>query len=96
MFQPARRTRAAALATGAVAAALLVVSPVTAGPADAAAKTYRNCTALNKDYPHGVGKPGARDKTSGTPVRNFKVSTTLYNANTKSDRDKDKIACEKR
>lgn len=67
-------------------------------PAEAKAKTYKNCTALNKDYRHGVGKPGARDKVSGKtkPVTNFKKSTALYNANKKSDRDKDGIACEKR
>jgi hypothetical protein len=65
-------------------------------------KHYRNCTALNKDYPHGVGRPGARDKTSGTPVTNFKVSGSLYNANDGGagehdlDRDNDGIACEKR
>ena len=40
------------------------------------------------------GKPGAKDKTSGTPVTTFKRSTPLYNANTKSDRDHDGIACE--
>jgi hypothetical protein len=91
-----RTARPMAALAAAAAAALLVVAPMTAGPADAAAKTYKNCDAMHRDYPHGVGKPGARDKTSGTPVRNFKVSTALYNANTKSDRDKDKIACEKR
>jgi hypothetical protein len=52
----------------------------TAGTADAA-KSYANCTKLNRDYPHGVGKPHARDKTSGTPVTNFKRSKALYNAN---------------
>lgn len=60
------------------------------------AKTYANCDAMNKDFAHGVGKPGAVDKTSGTPVTNFHVSTTIYNANTGRDRDKDGIACEKR
>jgi hypothetical protein len=68
---------------------------VTAVPAEAA-KTYKNCTALNKDYKHGVGLPGAKDKTSGTPVTNFKKSKPLYKANKKSDRDKDGIACEKK
>jgi hypothetical protein len=77
------------------------VAPATAMPSStvsAAAKTYANCTALNKVYKHGVGKTGARDKVSGStkPVTNFKVSTTLYNANKKSDRDKDGVACEKR
>jgi hypothetical protein len=66
----------------------------TGGVADAA-KTYSNCTQLNKAHPHGVGKPGARDKTSGTPVTNFKRSRPLYRANKKSDRDGDGIACEK-
>ena len=66
-----------------------------AGPVTAA-KSYQNCTALNKVYPHGVGKYGARDHTSGTPVTNFKRSRALYNANDHLDRDNDKIACEKR
>ena len=64
------------------------------GSADAA-KTYANCTALNRDYPHGVGRPGAHDSTSGTPVTNFKRSRALYRANSSSDRDGDGIACEK-
>jgi hypothetical protein len=61
------------------------------------AKTFKNCTALNKKYPHGVGRSkSVRDHTSGVPVTNFKVSKALYKANKKSDRDKDGIACEKR
>ena len=61
------------------------------------AKKFQNCTKLNKKYKHGVGKKGAKDKVSGKskPVRNFKVSTAIYNANRHSDRDKDGIACEK-
>ncbi|MCZ4499283.1 MAG: excalibur calcium-binding protein [Marmoricola sp.] len=88
------RTLIAAAVAGVVALAV----PLAAAPAEArpGAKTYQNCTKLNKDYPHGVGKPGAKDKTSGKRVTNFKVSTALYNANKKSDRDGDKIACEKR
>jgi hypothetical protein len=64
----------------------------------ASAKTYKNCTALNKKYPHGVGKPGASDKVRGStkPVTNFTVSASLYKANKKSDRDGDGVACEKR
>ena len=61
---------------------------------------YKNCTNLNKIYPHGLGKRLARDKTSDTPVRNFYRSTRLYNIamsyNRGLDRDKDGIACEKR
>jgi hypothetical protein len=72
-----------------------------------APKSYRNCTALHKDYPHGVGRRHARDKTrSGTnPVTNFRRSNTLYAYNDGReprhrgehdlDRDNDRIACEK-
>jgi hypothetical protein len=69
-------------------------------------RSYRSCTALHRDYPHGVGRKGARDHTSGTPVTNFKVSNTLYAYNDGKaplhagehdlDRDNDGIACEKR
>jgi Excalibur calcium-binding domain len=54
--------------------------------------------ALNKRYPHGVARLGARDKTSGTPVTTFKRSTRIYRLamsyNRGLDRDKDGIACE--
>jgi uncharacterized membrane protein len=96
-----KKVFAASLAT---AALLLVASAV---PANAAApKTYKNCTELNKVYPHGVGKSGARDKTSGKPVTNFRVNNTVYSYNDGGvkrhfgeydlDRDNDGIACEKR
>lgn len=76
-------------------------------PADAApkAKSYTNCAALNKVYPHGVGKKGAKDKTSGKRVTTFTVSNTVYSYNDGGsrhkgekdlDRDNDGIACEKR
>ncbi|MDL9936034.1 excalibur calcium-binding domain-containing protein [Gordonia sp. ABSL1-1] len=82
---------AAAVLTG---AALSILGPAMgAGPATAATK-YPNCKALNADYPHGVGKPGAVDSTSGTPVTEFTVDADLYNANTSRDRDGDGIACE--
>lgn len=78
-----------AVAASAVAVGLLI-SPATAN----AAESYSNCEAMNADYPHGVGKTGASDSTSGTPVTNFTVNDDVYNANTKRDRDKDGIACE--
>lgn len=79
----------ATLATGAI------VAPVSA------ATSYKNCTALNKVYPHGVGKPGARDKVAGKyrpgrSVENFHRSRPLYRANSDKDRDGDGIACEQR
>jgi hypothetical protein len=80
----------AAVAT--IAGAALVVGG--AGAADAQAREFKNCTAMHKVYKHGVGKPNAHDKTSGTPVTNFKHSLALYRANKKSDRDGDGIACE--
>jgi hypothetical protein len=43
-----------------------------------------------------VGKWGARDRTRGVPVTNFKRSNRLYLLNRRLDRDKDGIACEKR
>ena len=61
---------------------------------------HDNCTNLNKQWPHGVGTRNARDRTSGTPVTNFKRSNRLYwraeNHNSDLDRDNDRIACEKR
>ncbi len=91
-----------------VAATLLVGGLVaaTTAPAEAAApKSYKNCAALNKVYPHGVGEKGAKDKTSGKRVTTFKVSTAIYSYNDGKakhrgerdlDRDNDGIACEKR
>ncbi|BFU42231.1 excalibur calcium-binding domain-containing protein [Krasilnikovia sp. MM14-A1004] len=88
------------LVRGIALAGLLVSgSLAVALPADAAAvPTYRNCTALNQKYQHGVGRKGAHDKVRGSskPVTNFTVNTALYNANKKMDRDKDGVACEKR
>lgn len=87
------------------AAALLVTS---AAPSQAAAprpRAYPTCTALNQVYPHGVGRAGARDKTStGRPVTTFAVSSTAYALNDGRvqpsqydlDRDNDGVACEKR
>ena len=61
---------------------------------NAAAKKFKNCTELNKVYPGGVALPGAINAggtTKQTPIYDKK----LYEANKKSDRDKDGIACEK-
>ena len=56
-------------------------------------KEYENCTELNKVHEHGVGRSGAVDQ--GGSVTDFLRNTKLYNKNTKSDRDKDGIACER-
>ena len=60
---------------------------VGATTADGAAQTprkYRNCTALNKVYPQGVGRAGARDKASDEPVTNFAVRNKVYRLNRRS------------
>jgi hypothetical protein len=62
--------------------------------AQAAAKVFKNCTELNKVYPGGVALPGAVNK-GGASKLNPKYDKKLYEANKKSDRDKDGIACEK-
>jgi Excalibur calcium-binding domain len=60
---------------------------------------WKNCKAVNRRYPHGVGRNHAHDATPGVPVTNFKHSTRLYKIamsyNRGLDRDKDGIACEK-
>jgi predicted PurR-regulated permease PerM len=87
--------RLAALVVVLVVGALIVSGAVTA----LVPHLYKNCTNLNKRYPHGVGRLGAHDKTAGTPVTTFKRSTRIYNIakryNAGLDRDKDGIACEK-
>jgi hypothetical protein len=60
----------------------------------AAAKVFKNCTELNKTYPGGVARPGAVNKGGATKLTP-KYDKKLYEANKKSDRDKDGIACEK-
>lgn len=60
----------------------------------AAAKVFKNCTELNKIYPGGVALPGAVN-SGGMIKKEPKYDKGLYNANKKSDRDKDGIACEK-
>ena len=79
---------------------LSIVGLVLTGSGAVAGPSYRNCTELQKSYPHGIGRADAKDKTSGRPVTNFRRDTPGYNkamqANSGLDRDKDGIACEKR
>jgi hypothetical protein len=63
-------------------------------PANASAKVFKNCTELNKIYPGGVALPGAVN-AGGATKKEPNYNRALYNANKKSDRDKDGIACEK-
>ncbi|WP_282033737.1 excalibur calcium-binding domain-containing protein [Metabacillus indicus] len=63
--------------------------------AKAKVKTYKNCTELNKDYKGGVAKSSSVKNKGGKTKYKPHVSKDLYEANKKSDRDKDLIACEK-
>lgn len=97
---PARISSLAA-ATCATAALAVGGSLAVAAPAHAGATgIYKNCDALHSKYKHGVGRAGARDRTSGTPVTTFTRSTKAYNTamsnNRRLDADKDGIACERR
>jgi excalibur calcium-binding domain-containing protein len=91
---------------------VIVLAPVGVSVGQAPAATgaatipylWQNCTHVHTKYRHGVGKVGAHDRTTGTPVTTFYRSTRLYNI-AKSynvargydlDRDHDGIACEKR
>lgn len=80
-------------------------APITAEAAPKKPAWTKNCTALNKVYPHGVGKAKAVDrdakgKVLKKGVKNFKKSDAIYaqamKYNKGLDRDKDGIACEKK
>lgn len=74
---------------------LLIGGTISApSPTDAAAKTYKNCAELNKDYKGGVAKDANVKNTGGKTKNKPTVSADLYKANSSKDRDKDGIACE--
>lgn len=71
------------------------VSTISPTETNAAAKKFNNCTELNKTYKGGVAKAAnIKNKGGKTKFTPF-VSKEIYDANIKSDRDKDGIACEK-
>ncbi len=58
---------------------------------------FTSCKAMNRVFPHGLGKPGAKDKVhyaGGRKSTKFKRLTRIYKKNKKLDRDKDGITCE--
>ena len=79
-----------------VPSAAVVPLPVVQPPTSSV--SYANCTALRMTYPNGIGRAGAVDRTSGTPVTTWVADTNGYNrainANDDLDRDNDGIACE--
>lgn len=80
--------------------AILGESAILGGSSASVVARWKNCTIVNNRLPHGVGRAAAHDRTSGTPVTNFRHDTAMYkramSANGGLDRDKDGIACEKR
>lgn len=86
-----RMTLALALAVA------LVVGPAVSAQASAP-RAFANCTQMHKVYKGGVAKSGVRFNIVSGKKKPFhykpKISTPLYNANKKLDRDKDGIACE--
>lgn len=74
---------------------LLGVSTVSPSPTDAAAKTFKNCTELNKTYKGGVAKDATVKNKGGKTKYAPTVSAEIYKANASKDRDKDGIACER-
>lgn len=89
------RFRAAVAIVGALLAATCFPAAANAAPS---VKTYANCTAVHRDYSGGIARKGVRYNVVGSANRplkgHVKFDTALYDANRKSDRDHDGIACE--
>lgn len=89
----------------AAASVVLTATAVVGGTstAEAAPKTYANCTAVNKVYSGGIAKKSVtRNKVTSAGKTTYralkgtvKKDDALYAANKKMDRDADGIACEK-
>jgi hypothetical protein len=63
--------------------------------AEAKTKKYKNCSELNKDYIGGVARSSSVKNKGGKVKYKPYVSKELYDANSRLDRDKDFIACER-
>ncbi|WJY26239.1 MULTISPECIES: excalibur calcium-binding domain-containing protein [Sporosarcina] len=80
-----------------ISAAVLAlgVALVPVQPADAAPAKFQNCKMLNKTYKGGVARDAKVRNKGGKTRYAPTVNAALYNANSKMDRDKDGIACER-
>ena len=56
---------------------------------------FANCTEMNKVYKGGVARSATVKNVGGKTKYKPFVSQAIYDANKKSDRDKDLIACER-
>jgi uncharacterized membrane protein len=80
----------------ALVAVLALALPATAEARPAHVRHFKNCTAMHRTYKGGVARKGAHDHRSGGGHAKYRphVSTALYKANKKMDRDHDGVACE--
>ena len=69
--------------------ALTIVFCLTYVSQPAHAAGFKNCTELRKKFPKGVALTVAAASKTGA-----KLDPATYRANSKMDRDKDKVACE--
>jgi hypothetical protein len=80
--------------TGLIAVAMTASMLAFAGPAEAATD-YRNCDHMHRTYKYGVARSdAAADRQQRTGHYRPAVRPAVYRANTESDADKDRTACE--
>lgn len=79
-----------------IASAVLVGALAGAALTGCTPRVFKNCTEMHTVYKGGVGRVGAVDKRSGGGSAKYAPhrDNALYDANKKSDADKDGIACE--
>lgn len=83
------------LAAGLALGLIISVSATTIVDAKTTVKIYKNCTELNKVYKGGIAKYSTTKNKGGKTKYKPTVSKAIYDKNTKMDRDKDQIACER-
>lgn len=90
-----KTTRKSFIGLGLVASILLTASiAVGTISAEAAIKTFKNCTELNKSFKYGVAASAKSANRGAGPVSKPTVSPATFKKNQKLDRDKDGIICE--
>ncbi|GAA0802730.1 DUF732 domain-containing protein [Spirilliplanes yamanashiensis] len=77
----------------ALAALVIAATLLPAGPAEAAARRYASCAALQKTYANGVAT--SKRAAAAPAIHPPKVSASLYAANRTLDRDRDGVVCER-
>lgn len=87
------RSKTVAVAVSAGVLLLLQASSASAAPV----RIFANCADMHQSYKGGVARPRAVDVRKGAGKARYApvVNLALYNANKKSDRDEDGIACER-